>query len=102
MDVPDRDWGGAGIFAVEVAGVEQFLGQDSLVALHLSVVARGVRLGLLMPRALPDDASEVAGSVTGAVVIRWMWVMPCAADQTLARARNAAAVVPFSSGNASV
>ncbi len=35
VDVPDSDRGGAGIFAVELAGVEQFLGKDSLVALDL-------------------------------------------------------------------
>lgn len=68
MDVPDSDRGRAGDFAIELASVEQFLGQDSLVALDLAVVARGVRLGLLMSRASADGPGEVTGSVAGTVV----------------------------------
>ena len=41
VDVPDSDRGGAGIFAVELSGVEQFVRRDPLVALDFSV-GRGV------------------------------------------------------------
>ncbi len=41
VDVPDRDGRGAGVFAGELSGVEQFLGPDSLVALYFPV-RRGV------------------------------------------------------------
>jgi hypothetical protein len=52
----------------ELAGVEQFFGQDALVALDLAVVPRGVGLRLLVPGLVADDPGEVAGSVAGAVV----------------------------------
>lgn len=68
MDVPDSYRGRAGVLAIELAGVEEFLGQNSLVALHLPVVARGVRLRLLMSRASADDPGEVTGAVAGPVV----------------------------------
>ena len=68
VDVPDRDRGRAVLLAVEISGIEQFLGQDSLVALDLSIVLRGVRLGLLMAGALAYDPREVTGPVARPVV----------------------------------
>lgn len=68
VDVPHGDRGIAGILAIELASVEQFLDQDSLVALNLAVVARGVRLPLLMSRASSDDPGEVTRAVAGPVV----------------------------------
>lgn len=104
MDVPDGDRGRAGVLAIELAGIEQFLGQDSLVALNLAVVARGVRLRLLMSRASADDPGEVTGAVAGPVVgddpvdVR----DAVGREPDLGWARNAAAVAPFSSGRGSV
>lgn len=68
MDVPHADRREAVVLACELAGVENFLGQDALTPLHLATVARGVRLGLLMPALLADDPGKVAGSIAGAVV----------------------------------
>lgn len=56
-----------GVLASELSGVEEFLGQDALIALHLPVVAWGVGLGLLVPGLVADDPGEVTGSVAGAV-----------------------------------
>lgn len=105
VQVPDADCGRAFGFGRERAGVEQFLGEDPLVALGLAVVTRGVRAGALVSGGSADDPGEVVGEVAGAplsVMTRWMWLIPWAASQTLARARNAAAVGPFSSASASV
>ncbi len=37
VDVPDRDGRGAGVFAGELSGTEQFLGPDSPIALYFPV-----------------------------------------------------------------
>src|SRR5215204_5647426 len=60
VDVPDRDRSHSCVLVGELAGVEQFLGQDALVALYFPVVSRGVGLGPLMPHLVSDDAGEVA------------------------------------------
>lgn len=92
------------VFAGELAGVEQFLGQDALVAIHISVVAQGEELDLLVPGPLGDDPGGVAGSGAGPVVGDDPVDVGNAVgdDQTLARARNPATIVPFSSGSGSV
>jgi hypothetical protein len=51
-----------------VAGVEDFFGQDPLVALGFVVVARGERFGLLVLGAVADDSGEVPRAVAGAVL----------------------------------
>ena len=60
VDVPDSDRRVAGVFTLELSGVQQFFGQDSLVALHLPVVSGRVGPGLLVARAVADDSHEVA------------------------------------------
>ena len=60
VDVPDSDSRVAGVFTLELSGVQQFFGQDSLVALHLPVVSGRVGPGLLVARAVADDSHEVA------------------------------------------
>lgn len=60
VDVPDSDRGVAGVFALELSGVQQFFGQDSLVALYLPVVSGRLGSGLLVARAVADDSHEVA------------------------------------------
>ena len=68
VDIPDSDRGVAGFFALELSGVQQLFGQDSLVALYLPVVSRRVGPGLLVARAVAYDPSKVARAVARTVV----------------------------------
>ncbi len=105
VDVPHADRGGAFVFAVELAGVEHLLGHDARWERSTLPLCLGVN-GLVFwwrvrwptMRAKSPERQQAPLSVT----IRWMWPMPCAANHTFALARNAAAVLPFSSGSGSV
>lgn len=68
MDVPDSYCLGARVFAVKDARIEEFFGQDPVVALDLAVVARGVGRDVLMMSGvepLVEHPGAVAGSVIG-------------------------------------
>ncbi len=67
VDVPHCDGLGGFGFAAELGGVEDFLGEDPLVALHFPIVPRGVGPGPLVTGQCADGSGEVGGPVAGAV-----------------------------------
>lgn len=95
VNVPDSDRGGAGISAVKLSGVEQFLGRDGLVSPDLSVVTWVYGL-FFCCRVRWPRIRAVAGSIARPIVGNDPvdGVIPCAANRTLAGARNAAVDAP--------
>ena len=67
VDVPDSDGVGALLFGGPGAGVEELFGEDSVVALDLSVVAWGVR-GEALVAGPGEYLREIGRSVAGTVV----------------------------------
>jgi hypothetical protein len=68
VDVPHAECGSSLILTGELAGVEEFFGQDALVPLDLPVVSGRAGPGLLVMGPVADDAGGVTGPVAGAVV----------------------------------
>jgi hypothetical protein len=67
VDVPDGEGGGAVRFAGPGVGVEEFFGEDAVVAFDFAVVAWGVGGDSLVAGAA-QGGGEVVGAVAGAVV----------------------------------
>lgn len=104
VNVPDRK--GLGLLGLRgpCPGVEEFLGQDSVLALDLPAVAWSVGGDALVAASL-EDVGKVGGPVAGAVVgdnPRSILVIPWAGKNALARFTNPMAVLASSLGKASL
>ncbi|KOX25507.1 hypothetical protein ADK67_16680 [Saccharothrix sp. NRRL B-16348] len=103
MHVPDGQGVGALLFAGPDVGVEEFFGEDAVVAFDLAVVARGVGLDALVAGS-EQGLGEVVGAIAGAVVGDDAVDVADAVggEERPGRCRNPIAVTAFSSGRASV